>query len=407
MHWRSRLLEWQPGRRTAAWRQSLFYPEVARFRPALVASGRLILRRPAETVAAPVEAAQAAERVLGAYRLAMTEGRERGETLEGLWRDLVHSNYAPLRDALAGGDPARLAEVLEPMFGTTLTTGLSMGGEVQILDSRRGRAYFIDWWLDGLLCLAAYLGIMGETMEYGQSALRTPRDIDNLYSAVQRALGIDLTFPHVANSWGVEYRGTLTPRSAWRHIHSAHQLSVEARGIASPRFVEVGAGFAGVAFWLRRFLPSCSYTAYDLPIVNAIAGYFLLRAFPTGRIVLADDEWTLGDGEPHLALQPYWRIEDEPDRSCDVALNQDSLPEMPRHAAERYIETFDRIVRVAFQSENHEGGELWDRHDPSTAQLRLPELEGRFTRLARAHRYRAWMRRGYVETVYRPRVSNS
>ena len=74
---------------------------------------------------------------------------------------------------------------------------------------------------------------------------------------------------------------------------------------------------------------------------------------------------------------------------------------MPREVAIAYLRRVDQIVRIGFYSENHEGAERWDRHDPASEQLRLPELESSLASLVRTSRHRAWMRRGYVETCYR------
>src|SRR5439155_20051457 len=201
--------------------------------------------------------------------------------------------------------------------------------------------------------------------------IRSASSFEELYAAVQRRLGTTFDFPDVCNAWGLESNGVLTPRTSWRHLHSAHAMLNETGSAACPRIVEVGGGFGGVAYWAHRLRPrTLSYAIYDFPIVNAIAGYFLLRALPETAIVL--------NGEPpnpavaQISVFPAWRICDEPDLGADLAFNQDSLPEMPRLVALRYLGIFDRIARLGFYSENHESAHHWDRSDPSSAQLRLP-----------------------------------
>ena len=384
-------------------RRTLFYPEVRRLRPGLLRSGRLAIHAPGKDPGVSPDAFAAAERVLGAYQVARRDGNHQGDAT-GLWGNLIRSSYGELLAALESADPRRLAAVLEAMFTSTTTTGLSMGAEVGLLRTKAGRDFYVDWWLDSLLCLGAYLGIGGETMEDGRSTVSTVEDLDRLYLDAGTGLGISLSFPAVAGAWGIEYRGNLTPRSAWRHIHAANYVLAHVPS-TEPRIVEVGGGFGGVAFWLQRMRPSLRYVTYDFPIVNVIAGYFLLRALPGDRILLADDTFDPRDGQPHVAVMPHWRIANEPERGCDIALNQDSLPEMPRETAQGYLRTIDRIVRVGFYSENHEGAERWDRKDPTSSQLRLPELETSLPGLERTSRHRAWMRRGYVETFYRRRSS--
>jgi hypothetical protein len=133
--------------------------------------------------------------------------------------------------------------------------------------------------------------------------------------------------------------------------------------------------------------------------MNAVAGYFLLRGLPSSSVVLHGEPAVPG---PHIALLPSWRVFDEPDFGADIAFNQDSLPEMPREAALEYLEVFDRVARIGFYSENQEDAHPGDPTVADSAQLRLPDLDHVMRRLKRSSRHRAWMRRGYFETFYRP-----
>jgi hypothetical protein len=380
----------------------LFYEPNTGLRMDLGRSGVLKLRPPTLEADAPPQALAIAERVRSAYRLAAAEASEHPESSPaGQWGRLIVRAYGDLIRALEGDDLAVLATILERMFAARTTTGLSMGGELHYLVDSSGRDFYVDWWIDGFYCLASYLGLLPETMDTGQSPIDSVPAFHSIHRGVVERLGTGLEFPAVCGAWGIDFQGVLTPRTSWRHLHAAHAMLDETRSLASPRIVEVGGGFGGVAYWAQRLRPAAvDYAMYDFPIVNAIAGYFLLRALPAGLVVL--------HGEPpdprrhQIAVLPSWRIFQEPDRGADIAFNQDSLPEMPREAAIRYLEVFDRIVRIGFYSENQEDAHPWDREDPHSAQLRLPDLENAMHRLRRASRFRAWMRRGYFETLYRP-----
>lgn len=369
----------------------LFYAESTR---AARTIGDLVsLRRPARSVSPPTTAVAAAERVQRAYAAAMRDAPPLSSPA-GLWRSLISSAYNPLQTALDGPDPRALANVLEGMFGSTVSLGLSMYGELSCLRTRGGRNFFIAWWLDGLACLAASRGLIPEEAEYGDIPASTYM---HLHAEVTRELGIDLAFPEVCNAWGVAYGHALLPRSAWRHIHAARTLLDLAAGIEQPRVVEVGGGFGGVAMWLHRLTNgTVRYAIYDFPIVNAIAGYFLLRACPEAVVVLYGEP--VDEDRPYLAVLPTWQIAER--READVTFNQDSLPEMPEPDARAYLEVFDRIISVAFYSDNQESAARWDRQRADSEQLRLPLLEGGLNRLRRVSRSRSWMRKGYVETIY-------
>jgi hypothetical protein len=381
----------------------LFYEPDPSLRTDLIGAGILTLRLPTAEPVVPSSALAIAERVRSAYRTAAAEANDYpGSRPSGQWDRLIARSYGDLTRALDGDDARLLASTLERMFAAPTTAGLSMGGEVGYLSDAAGRDFYVDWWIDGLYSVASYLGLLREAMDTAQSPIDSVASFEALYNAVGERLGAAPEFPAVCGAWGIEVHGTLVPRTSWRHLHAAHAMLDETASLGAPRIVEVGGGFGGVAYWAQRLRPDAiQYAIYDFPIMNAIAGYFLLRALPSGSVLLHGEPPRPG---PQIALLPNWRIFEEPDRSADIAFNQDSLPEMPREAALTYLEVFDRIARIGFYSENQEDAHAVDPKDPNSSQLRLPDLDDVMRRLRRASRHRAWMRRGYFETFYRPKT---
>ena len=380
----------------------LFYEPNPGLRTDLINAGILKLRLPTAEAVVPSSALAIAERVRSAYRAAAAEARNHpGSSPSGQWDMLIARSYGDLTRALEGDDLRLLSSTLERMFSAPTTAGLSMGGEVGYLSDEAGRDFYVDWWIDGMYCLASYLGLFREAMDTARSPIDSVADsFEALYAAVGERLGRNPEFPAVCGAWGIEVHGTLVPRTSWRHLHAAHAMLDETASLGSPRIVEVGGGFGGVAYWAHRLRPDAiRYAIYDFPIMNAVAGYFLLRALPSTSVVLHGEPQEPG---PQIALLPSWRVFEEPDLGADIAFNQDSLPEMPREAALGYLEVFDRIARVGFYSENQEDAHAGDPTDPNSAQLRLPDLDHVMSRLKRSSRHRAWMRRGYFETFYRP-----
>ena len=380
----------------------LFYEPNPGLRTDLIRAGILKLRPPtAEAVVAQSSALKNAERVRSAYRSAAAEAIDHpGSRPTGQWDMLIARSYGDLTRALEGDDVQLLASTLERMFSSPTTAGLSMGGEVGYLADEAGRDFYVDWWIDGLYCLASYLGLLREAMDTAKSPIDSVASFEALYTAVGERLGMDPGFPAVCGAWGIEVHGTLVPRTSWRHLHAAHAMLDATASLRSPRIVEVGGGFGGVAYWAERLRPEAiRYAIYDFPIMNAVAGYFLLRGLPSSSVVLHGEPAAPG---PHIAPLPSWRIFEEPDLGADIAFNQDSLPEMPREAALEYLEVFDRVARIGFYSENQEDAHPGDPTVADSAQLRLPDLDHVMRRLKRSSRHRAWMRRGYFETFYRP-----
>jgi hypothetical protein len=106
-------------------------------------------------------------------------------------------------------------------------------------------------------------------------------------------------------------------------------------------------------------------------------------------------------GEPpaSIRLLPYWALDKEPDRSCDLAVNTDSLPEMGRATALGYLPKLRRVVRDVFLSINQEAKAPVPGVGEQHCVGELVSESGGWERLSR-NRY--WLRQGFVEEVYRP-----
>ncbi|HUR53672.1 MAG TPA: hypothetical protein VMZ71_06055, partial [Gemmataceae bacterium] len=156
--------------------------------------------------------------------------------------------------------------------------------------------------------------------------------------------------------------------------------------------VEVGGGYGCLALLAHR-AGVREYAIFDLPWVNALQGYFLLRSLPEGIVRL------YGESGGTLRVLPYWKLDDEPAKSCGVAVNTDSLPEMGRDTAAGYLPKIGRVARRAFLSINQEAM----AHVPGVGpQQCVSQLVDEFGGFAAVGRQRYWMRQGYAEEVYRP-----
>jgi hypothetical protein len=135
------------------------------------------------------------------------------------------------------------------------------------------------------------------------------------------------------------------------------------------------------------------YAIFDLPWVNALQGYFLIRTLPEGTVRLHGED--AGD----VRVLPYWKLDDEPAGSCDVLVNTDSLPEMGHATAKGYLPKVRRVTRGVFLSVNQEAKAEVPGVGPQQCVAELVAEAGGFRAESRQ---RYWMRQGYVEEVYRP-----
>jgi hypothetical protein len=90
-------------------------------------------------------------------------------------------------------------------------------------------------------------------------------------------------------------------------------------------------------------------------------------------------------------------LHSEPSGACDVLVNSDSLPEMGRDSAARYLPHIRRVVRKAFLSINQEAKAAVPGVGTQNCVRELIDAAGGFVCRSRQ---RFWMRQGYVEEVY-------
>jgi hypothetical protein len=106
--------------------------------------------------------------------------------------------------------------------------------------------------------------------------------------------------------------------------------------------------------------------------------------------------------EPEIAgtvrVLPFWTCCEQPAERFDVALNQDSFPEIDESLVRRYVDEVARTTTGHLISINQEAQapisdarrHLWVAHILSGDR-----------RFARIRRSPYWMREGYVEEIYR------
>ena len=290
--------------------------------------------------------------------------------------------FSAFHHALRSGDAAALAHQLNNLFQSHLSHGIAMGRTMATL-ARHAPTPFAASWCDRMLRLSEALGLV---------PVRSPEQGDFAASLngsafypeptrVEAELGFPLTFPEVGAPFGVHFGAGLLPEHAFNHAYAAWRIGKI--GVFE-RIVEIGGGFGGLAWFLRR--PDRRYTILDLPFTNVLQGWFLLKA--------GLDVSLAGEPEAAIRVLPWWEI--ERDERYDLVINQDSLPEMPPETAAMYISRI-RTIAPLFYSINQEAAA------PNTDEFRqviVPELVGRDGGYQRLSRNLFWLRDGYVEEVY-------
>jgi hypothetical protein len=337
--------------------------------------------------------------LLAYHRAAEEEARRQCAPQLDSWA-WIKTLQATFFDALNRKDPSYLAEYLCNMCRRDATIGTDQGDQeyekLQKDPSYRERIALR--YKDKLVSLAEAVGALPcENPEQGPWGCSLHLDVDLLVERIERTLGLNVSPPPIDGGLLKirSSRGLFCERDCHAIFTAWSLRQILGRGEGGP-LCEIGAGSGRVAYWSHR-LGCTSYTIFDLPHINVIQGYYLLKSLPEGQVIL------YGERDPAELRQgttilPYFCKEEVPARTFALVLNQDSFPEIQDEVVRGYLVWIQKVSRRFFYSINHESKPLTLGGD--SLQLSIPELiaeVGGYRQLARAP---YWLRRGYVAELY-------
>lgn len=344
---------------------------------------------------------EAAKRVLAAYQTACRESKKVSvHAVDDVWDVLAMQCHGELIDLLQRGDAPALAMYLCNMSRHKATAGITQG-EYEYEKAARSAQY--RYWgglmiLDRLIAFAEFSGVLRvENPEQGRWGEAFDQDIDQLVERIGKKLGVGIVPPQIEGClFGLETKsGTLSFRDITA-LYAASRIRAIANSRDEVSVCEIGAGLGRVAYYCVR-MGIRNYAIYDLPLINVLQGYFLIRAMPETRVFLLGE--SDADEVGGIKVLPGWALVRSPAKSFDLTLNQDSFPEIDKASVVDYLRQIARATRSHFLSINHEantaiGGSTF-RH-VSVAEV-AEEVGG----LLRTYRFPCWVRAGYVEELYK------
>lgn len=284
--------------------------------------------------------------------------------MSGMWQSIVTNYQADLVTALESGDAGQLSLVLES--GGKFTYGIGDQGD-------------IEWDRKLLPLLAQQVGVC---RAFNPESPR-PLAENNLKPEIEKKTGIRFELPscfHFSNATGLPNR--------FFYSHSAAYTMLLRLGRPPRSVLEIGAGlgFMGHICWQWK----CPYTVIDLPTVAVMSAYFLSKACGEDEIWLYGEE---DQPKPFARFYPCTHFE-QPEGSCHVAYNNDSLAEM----TEGMIRAYARFIS---KSLSEDGFFLSINHESNSNTV--SECAEGLKLCSRS----AWMMRpGYMEEVYSKQQSD-
>lgn len=209
---------------------------------------------------------------------------------------------------------------------------------------------------------------------------RDPDSIETTLQNISRCIGIELDFPNpFPDEFGIETTRGIVSYRAVNAIYQAFRIKQLSKQFGD-RVLEIGAGLGRTAYYAKK-MGIGSYSIIDLPMTNLAQANFLGRALSEKAVALFGEEAS-ADQVRILPVSEAAKF-----GPFDILVNVDSLTEMGLQTATAYAEMFIKNGKV-FWSVNHEA-------NPFTVSD-IPGLKNR-----RIGRFPYWLRRGYVEEIFR------
>lgn len=336
-------------------------------------------------------------RVITASRAVWANHQHSADLRNTIWGTLLQAQYAELRTLVENGNAAALARFQSTIFRTETVNGYTYGST---FDAWPHRWSYVPVQIElSVVQLAESLGLIrAECHEQGHVAFwRSLLTEAELMDRLEDYFGFRIEQPRFGDPKGILFGGRFLTRETCSHLHAAHRMrtAIDRKGMKAPlNIVEIGGGFGGTCFWLRKVLGDRvnRYAIVDLPEVGLVQAYFLGSMHP--RELVLRDEQPAADASA-IKLVPYFSLE-QIDFTPDVLINQDSMPEMPQSEVERYLHWASEHLNGLFLSFNQEAYSPFG----NVHQVCVPEVVKLFPRFKRLSRDSSWDRRGYVEEVY-------
>lgn len=274
------------------------------------------------------------ERIIAAYKAAKTDWKDAPAQyqIRGLWAEWIEVNYGKLLEAINSSNIEAASAILQNFAREQFAvgTGSSYDDVVHYKTSLVGRAYVKTVWCD-----------------YRDKLVDAGFNLEKI------------KYPLVGNPAGFRVNGSIIQTETLRHAYNGFAITNLLKDIEKPVIVEIGGGFGGQAFQTIYQLqenhnPIGKYFDFDIPEVQIVVSYFLLKAFPALEVRLYGEGEITTNENFDIAIFPHFTIDRLEDLSADLVFNSNSFAEMDETASKHYLTVTNRVCRRYFMHINHE-----------------------------------------------------
>lgn len=339
-----------------------------------------------------------AARLIRAYKYSLNSTNNRLKQISDndLWTHIVRDNFGQMIAFVQNDDAEQLSRFLVD-FGSQylwfggISTGVDGYNHWDTSEQAVARTYF-----DKLISLGEYLGALPtENPEQGVSGnwqRHVKTSPEEIATKVSRSLGVDIAPPlGFIHTVGIRIGERLLH---YRHINAAYLAAkIATLSDKTGRICEFGGGLGIAAYYMHK-MGFLDYTLFDIPLTNLFSSWFLIGALGSENVSLEGEKL-----KPNaVKIRANWQCLEMPRNYFSVVANMDSFPEINRTIFLGYVEQIQKMTTDYVLSINHEVDAVipeGERH------LNVSEILDSQSGLTRVYRAPYWIRRGYVEELYR------
>jgi len=337
-------------------------------------------------------------RLLRAYKKALTDRKkEKSGSRQDIWTFLAKGPHSSFFELLKKENIKEIAFYLCNMSRMGITHGITQG-EIEfnkITSEPVHRNWLGLFMFDELIALAEAFGVIPlENPEQGNYGMAIFSNIDEIVKKIENFLGISIIPPNIeggtyklkTKKGDFHYRDIASLYTAWR----CREIL---KNIQNPSMCEIGAGIGKTAYY-SNLLGIKRYTIIDLPHINILQGFYLIKSLPKEKISLYGEK-----NNGNISILPDFAFAKTNGKVFDLTLNQDSFPEIDKKTVLDYLNKIKLHTKDFFLSINQESQNTMMVGD--LKQHIVSELVSEARGFEKVYRFPYWLRAGYIEELYK------
>lgn len=339
-------------------------------------------------------------RLLRAYKKASIDGKkEKSDPRQDIWTFLEKGPHADLFALLENENIYALAFYLCNMSRMGITHGITQGTIEfkKIVSDHTYRRWEALLSLDKLIALAEAIGALPlENPEQGEFGLSIFSDVNEIIEIIEKRLKIPIIPPNIEGGLYklATKKGGIHSRDITA-IYTSFRCRDILKNIVDSSICEIGAGIGKNAYYSYLFGVG-KYVIIDLPYINILQGFYLIKALPSAKIFLYGEK---SGKENSICILPDWSLKRINGKPFDLTLNQDSFPEIDKNIVIDYLKQIKLHTKHFFLSINQESQNtmMIGKLKQHIISKMLSGKKG----FDKVYRFPYWVRAGYLEELYR------